>query len=113
MSIKEEMKEKLLELKTDLEYRLSKIKDHRKRGIDGAQNEEDAAQVESGEEVIDKLEKTERDTLVNVTAALLRVENGSYGACIICDDEITDRRLKAIPYTTMCEVCAEDAENQR
>ena len=113
MDIKVEMKEKLLAMKLDLENRLSRIKDHRSRGMDGAQNEDDMSQVEQGEEVIDSLEKHEINTLNKVTAALNRIEKDSYGICIVCDDDIREKRIRALPYTLMCEECAEESEIKR
>lgn len=39
-------------------------------------------------------------TMVN--NALLRIENGSYGICAKCGEEIESGRLDAIPYAWLC-----------
>lgn len=44
--------------------------------------------------------------------ALLRVDNGKYGYCETCGNEIDKERLEAIPFTTVCKVCKEEEESQ-
>ena len=43
-------------------------------------------------------------------AALRRMEDGSYGICANCEKEIGEKRLKAVPWTPLCIVCAENAD---
>lgn len=45
---------------------------------------------------------TDSETLELVDAALLRIEQGSYGRCILCDKAIEPARLEAIPWTPYC-----------
>jgi len=42
--------------------------------------------------------------------ALQRLENGSYGICAECDEEISEKRLKAIPWAKYCIRCQELAD---
>jgi DnaK suppressor protein len=44
-------------------------------------------------------------TLARVDAALLRLDAGKYGSCFECDDEISDRRLRALPFAVRCREC--------
>lgn len=48
--------------------------------------------------------------LRNVRAALQRVADGSYGACLECDEEISQKRLQAMPWATHCITCQEQAD---
>lgn len=41
-----------------------------------------------------------------VRAALARVEDGSYGICLDCGDEISQARLEAVPHAPLCRNCA-------
>ena len=43
--------------------------------------------------------------LTQVRAALKRLDEGKYGICARCGNEINPERLKAIPYTTLCVSC--------
>ena len=40
--------------------------------------------------------------LVEVEAALARLEAGTYGLCRVCGREIGTKRLEAVPYATLC-----------
>lgn len=55
--------------------------------------------------------QSEGDTLELIEAALVRVEEGVFGACTECGTKITKPRLNAIPYTPFCIKCAEAAES--
>jgi DnaK suppressor protein len=43
--------------------------------------------------------------LTQVTDALERFEQGTYGICVHCAAEIDPARLKALPYATLCLRC--------
>jgi DnaK suppressor protein len=42
-----------------------------------------------------------------IEAAIDRIENGSYGKCSICEEEISLARLNAVPWTSVCLACKE------
>lgn len=46
----------------------------------------------------------------NVAMALLRIQDGTFGACAHCGDDIARRRLEAIPWTPFCIRCQEAAD---
>lgn len=71
--------------------------------------EDQAIELEN-DEVLDHLEPATRQELGDILAALERMEEGTYGQCIDCGDEISASRLKAIPHTLRCIECAEEAE---
>ena len=54
---------------------------------------------------------TERD-LVEIDAALLRWESGSYGRCTGCGRDIPEARLRARPAASTCVACAAAAERR-
>ena len=43
--------------------------------------------------------------LHQVDAALKRIQSEEYGLCLMCDEPIALRRLKAQPYTANCITC--------
>lgn len=70
----------------------------------------DQAQFAADRELaLDKLTR-ERDVLRNVTAALDRISDGSYGICVQCEEPISHKRLNAIPWTALCLACQEAAD---
>lgn len=44
-----------------------------------------------------------------IMAALARIENGEYGWCVICGEEIAEARLRNNPSATKCIDCAKDS----
>ncbi len=51
------------------------------------------------------LHQNAKQLLVQVTHALERFEQGTYGICERCGDEIDPARLNALPYATLCLHC--------
>src|SRR5512139_4090778 len=52
----------------------------------------------------------ESQLLRNVRNALRRVEEGAYGVCLHCDEDINPKRLNAVPWTPYCISCQEMAD---
>jgi DnaK suppressor protein len=48
--------------------------------------------------------------LRNVRAALLRMEEDSFGVCLHCEEDISPKRLAAVPWTPFCIQCQEIAD---
>ncbi len=51
-------------------------------------------------------------TLKRIEAALARIDAGTFGDCLMCEEQISLRRLQAIPYAILCKPCQEKAENR-
>ncbi len=58
------------------------------------------------------IERTQ-ELLRQVNAALERIQDGSYGVCLECEEPIAARRLAAVPWAAHCLSCAEKAEQER
>jgi len=54
-----------------------------------------------------------RDLMVQVEAALQRLDEGTYGTCARCGREIAVERLEALPYATLCITCQSEVERGR
>lgn len=48
--------------------------------------------------------------IVAVKAALARVEDGSYGECTRCGEDVGEKRLEAFPEAALCINCAREVE---
>jgi DnaK suppressor protein len=53
-------------------------------------------------ELDDGLEENADHLLDAIDAALLRIARGTYGTCEVCGKPITEARLEAVPYATLC-----------
>ena len=52
----------------------------------------------------------EFNLLRHVRAALRRIEEGSFAVCLHCEEDISPRRLAAVPWTAFCLQCQEIAD---
>ena len=52
------------------------------------------------------------ETLVRIDEALVRLDAGTYGRCVECDEEILERRLRALPFAVRCTACEESREQR-
>jgi RNA polymerase-binding transcription factor len=62
----------------------------------------DTATATFDRELEDGLEEGAQQTIVDVKAALARIEDGSFGTCEICGKPIGAARLAAIPWARLC-----------
>jgi DnaK suppressor protein len=53
------------------------------------------------------------DTLTRLDEALVRLEAGKYGSCVECEGEISERRLRALPFAVRCQACEEGHTRHR
>jgi DnaK suppressor protein len=51
--------------------------------------------------------------LQSVRLALERLEDGTYGTCLSCEDEISLKRLQALPWASYCLKCQDIADRER
>ena len=67
---------------------------------------EDRSSERQGDEVLEALGHVELAELKRIDAALERIEDGTYGTCLKCDEPISDARLEAVPDAALCKNCA-------
>jgi len=53
-------------------------------------------------ELDDGLEENAEHLLSEVDAALVRLDEGTYGTCTACGGRIPDERLEAVPWASLC-----------
>lgn len=70
----------------------------------------DLANEESEREFTIRIKDRDRRLIVKVREALQRIEDGSFGVCVVCGDDISEKRLIARPVTTHCIDCKTAAE---
>jgi DnaK suppressor protein len=62
-----------------------------------------------GQEMSKAAERRRQLELTRIQAAFKRLEEGEYGACVSCGEEIGRKRLEVDPATPTCIDCAESA----
>lgn len=59
-----------------------------------------------------KLASGERDTLLDIDEAMMRINDKSYGKCILCGRDIARKRLTAVPHAKLCMSCKSKEEKK-
>ena len=119
----ESPKSRYSELRTMLEERRreiqaevqGKMRDVRAEGAWGGKVNEVFDAVESSEaDIQDDIEfaliQMKSETLNKINDALIRLEQGDYGNCFDCGEEIAEKRLRALPFAVRCKDCEEARE---
>jgi RNA polymerase-binding transcription factor len=70
----------------------------------------DRALSESNSTIELRKRDRERKLIQKIRKAIQKTEDGSYGVCEICGEEITEDRLEVRPETTLCIGCKEEQE---
>jgi len=88
------------------------IRDREALTVDTSPDELDRIQHATVREMaIDNLER-ESSRLRDVKAALSRMDGGTFGMCLECEQDSNLKRLAAVPWTRFCITCQEIAERE-
>ncbi len=72
----------------------------------------DRASIESERSFELRIRDRERKLIKKIRKALERIDDGSYGLCEECGEEIGEKRLEARPVTTLCIECKSKQEQE-
>jgi DnaK suppressor protein len=84
----------------------------------------DGITIEKSADALDEVQNaTERELAIRsldrdsnllrkVRGALRRLGEGSFGVCLHCEEDISPKRLAAVPWTTFCIQCQEIADRE-
>ena len=104
-------RERLLQKKQEILVAYNKNKSYGKEADEeGAQDIADKASNSYTKEFLFSLSNTERDMLQLVDEALVRLDGRSFGVCVVCEDEMDQKRLEAVPWAKRCISCQEKQE---
>jgi len=101
----------LKKVKADLEQQLREL-DERAHEIDEDLSEtpdrnwsEQAIEAED-DEVLEEVGAITLIEIGQIKTALAKIEDGTYGVCDGCGEDIPEKRLEALPYASRCIKCA-------
>ena len=110
---KKEFRKMMMERKEMIIRKLSEfINESKEVETNVAQDVVDKAESSYTKEFLLSLSDTERDQLMLIDEALRRVDKGDFGLCQLCSQEISRKRLNALPWTPYCINCQEKAERE-
>jgi DnaK suppressor protein len=73
-------------------------------------DEMDSASSEVNLQFTGRLREREHGLISKIEAALEKIEDGSFGECKVCGEDIGVKRLKARPVAELCIECKSDQE---
>ena len=71
----------------------------------------DQATLESDIDMNIHIKERDSKLIIKIKEAIDKIEDGSYGICEECGENISEKRLKARPVTTVCIDCKREQEN--
>ena len=74
------------------------------RSTDGRDNL-DNADADSQGDLEFSLAQMRAETLSRIDGALVRLDAGTYGFCAECENDISEARLRALPFAARCQEC--------
>jgi DnaK suppressor protein len=111
-----ELKRMLQERRHEIQAEVQgKMRNVRAEGTWGGKLNDVLDAVESSEaDIQDEIEfaliQMKSETLNKIDDALARLEQGDYGNCFECGEEIAEKRLRALPFAVRCKDCEEARE---
>jgi len=106
-----EIDTKLRKKQFELEQRAQKLSEELTRvNREISKDSEDRAQELENEEVAEAIAQQTQKELQQVSHAILRIKEGLYTRCELCEKDIEQERLLALPYTALCSTCANAEE---
>jgi DnaK suppressor protein len=91
-----------------------KIRDVRTEGANnpntGVLDAVESSEADIQDDIEFALIQMKSETLSKIEEALHRLEDGTFGYCFECGEEISERRLRALPFAVRCKDCEEARE---
>lgn len=107
--------------KVDLE-KFKKTLETKQSELSGSLRNRDEIVIEKAPDALDEVQlagerelairNLDRDSnmLRQIRRALARIDDGSYGVCLHCDEDISPKRIAAVPWAAFCIKCQEQVD---
>ena len=110
-----ELKQMLSDRRREIQAEVQgKMRDVRQAGEVGKLNDVfdavESSEADIQEDIEFALIQMKSETLNKINDALGRLEQGDYGYCFDCGEEIAEKRLRALPFAVRCKDCEEARE---
>jgi len=105
--------------------KFKKILETKKAELEHIVRNRDAIAIEKSADALDEVQHAserelairnldrESNLLRSVRLALRRIDDGSFGTCLHCDEEISPKRVAAVPWAANCIQCQELADRNK
>jgi DnaK suppressor protein len=99
---RDEIQSKLRSRREELPAEVAEVKDPEEQSVHDFVQDVELALMEMKSE-----------TLAKIDEAMTRLEEGTYGTCAECGQEIAEARLQAVPFAALCRDCQQREEDIR
>jgi len=107
--LKKMLEERRRELLSEVQGRMRDVRSDGNKDRD-VLDQGESSEVDIQEDIEFALIQMKSETLTKIDAALRRLEEGTYGDCFECGDQISEARLRALPFAVRCKDCEEARE---
>ncbi|MGI9073210.1 MAG: TraR/DksA family transcriptional regulator [Bryobacteraceae bacterium] len=102
--------------------KFKKILENKQDELEQIVRNRDAITIEKSADALDEVQHAaerelairnldrESHLLRNVRGALRRIDEGTFGVCLHCEEEISPKRIAAVPWAAFCIQCQEQAD---
>jgi DnaK suppressor protein len=98
--------------KQNVLYNNKVLRDDFEVNLDDRMDDVDQASADAEQALRMRLRNREMLLIKKVDEALRRIEEGTFGTCQACENDIEIKRLEARPTATLCIACKEDEERR-
>src|ERR1700743_3848062 len=118
----EEIKNKMTKIEVS---KFKKILETKQEELERIARKRDAITIEKSADALDEVQHAserelairnldrESNLLRNVRLALRRLDDGSFGVCLHCEEDISSKRVAAVPWAPFCIQCQEQADRNQ
>jgi RNA polymerase-binding protein DksA len=115
----ERFRETLLDERKRVEHALASLRDQHPGSLDEEVEEiaatsdnhlAETATATLGREIDYTLGENSEQVLADIDSALRRIDEGTFGRCVACGNEISRQRLEAYPAASLCIDCKRSTE---
>jgi len=107
--LKKMLEDRRRELLSEVQGRMRDVRSEGNKDRD-VLDQGESSEVDIQEDIEFALIQMKSETLTKIDAALRRLEEGTYGDCFECGDQISEARLRALPFAVRCKDCEEARE---
>jgi DnaK suppressor protein len=107
--LKQILEERRREILNEVHTKMRDVRDVSSAG-EGVLDAAETSEADIQDDIELALIQMKSETLHKIEEALARLDQQTYGYCFECGDEISERRLRALPFAVRCKDCEEARE---
>ena len=109
--LKQILEERRREIMSEVQGRMRDVRSEGAgNAVQGVLDAAESSELDIQDEIEFALIQMKAETLNKIDEALRRLEESTYGYCFECGEEISERRLRALPFAVRCKDCEEARE---